>query len=416
MADPNGDTRGYFETWLRYEAPGKYALVTSLDDNSRSPVSVFGEQLAAQVMPQTAWRFDYGINTRIVSISGTFAGGYVSGSASQAQLSTSTNVTGSAQIFTLLPLRYLPGYGGLSRFTVAFASGTLLNEQIIGVMDSQVLDGFAFGYDGIKFGVVRYRGGVANWIYQTAWNGDSLSEVLIPQRGNIYQIQFQWLGYGNIYFQIFDKLQRKFVTVHTIQYPNTSQVTSILNPTLRLLARNRNLGNNSNVIMYTPSALGALDGIVESGYSNPLNISNSQDMLDTYSDTNNNHILTIRNKAIFAGQANRVPIRIKSIVISRGASGAQTTRIRMYRNATTTGALSFTDVDASNSPVDTSVTVTTITSTNAERSYAVSQATTQLYLPDEIYIHPGESISFGVQDSGVQSTEVVITVNWEELF
>lgn len=419
MADKNGDTRGLFDTWLKRIDDGKYAIMAGLYDSAQ--LSAFGEQLVSQIMPQTAWRFDYGINTRFISTTGTMNGGYVSGIFSQANLFTSTNVSGTSQITTIKPLRYLPGFGGLGRFTAVFNSGTANSEQIIGVADVTLTDGFAFGYNGTAFGIVSIKAGVKTWVPQTQWHGEPLSYTLIPQFGSVYQIRFQWLGYGNIYFMIFDKLQRKFVVVHVIEYPNTSVTPSILNPTLKMFARIANTGNNTNLVLKTASALGALEGHTESSFYNPLNVSNSFDVLATYSNANNNHLATIRNKNTFLGVANRVPVQISSITVSRagGATTAASSTIRLYRNATTAGALSFVDVDTLNSPVDTSLSTTTITSTNAERSYTLSQNTTQLtiqFRSGEFLLNPNESLSIGVQDSGVQSTDVSVTINWDELF
>lgn len=419
MADRNGDTRGLFDTWLRFIAPQKYAQVVSLDD--APSISAFGEELSAQIMPQTAWRFDYGINTRFVSTTGTMAGGYVSGTFSQAQLNTSTNVSGTAQITSIKPLRYLPGFGGLCRFTAVFNTGTVNSEQMIGLVSTHINDGFAFGYNGTDFGVLSIRAGVKNWVSKSVWNGKPLSEELNPQTGNVYQIRFQWLGYGNIYFMVFDKLQRRFVVVHTIEYPNTTNVTSILNPTLKLFARIANLGNSTSIRLLTPSALGALEGHTDSSFYNPLNVSNSFDRLATFTDANNNHLATIRNKEIFLGTNNRIPIQITSITISRAGGAATATSVvaRLYRNATTAGALSYTDIDTINSPVDISSTATTITSSNAERSYTFSQNTTQqtiFFKPGELIVNPGETLSVGIQDSGVQSTDTTVTINWDELF
>lgn len=419
MADKFGDTRGQNDTWLRWVEYGKYSQVVEL--KTPNQLSAFGEQLVSQIMPQAAWRFDYGVNTRFISTTGTMNGGYVSGIFSQANLYTSTNVSGTAQITSIRPVRYLPGFGGLNRFTALFNVGIVNTEQLVGISDVTVSDGFGFGYNGTSFGVVSIRSGVKTWIPQSGWNGNVLSYDLNPQTGNVYQIRFQWLGYGNIYFMVFDKIQRQFVVIHAIEYPNTSIIPSILNPTLKLIAKISNLGNNTNIHLSTPSSLGALEGHTDSDFYNPLNVSNSFDTILAVSDTNNNHLATIRNSQSFLGANNRIPAQITSITVSRaGGAGTSTNTIfRIYRNASTAGALSFVNVDTLNSPMSDSNTATTITSSNAERSYSLSQNTTQStiqFKSGEFIINPGESISVGVQDSGGQATDVAITINWEELF
>jgi hypothetical protein len=170
------------------------------------------------------------------------------------------------------------------------------------------------------------------------------------------------------------------------------------------------------MVIYTPSAAAFSEG--DTGeQSNPLDVFNSFDAVATFGNTSNNHLLTIRNKALLGAITNRVPIQVNSITISRG-TGENLAILRMYRNATTTGALTYVDVDTNNSPVDTSISTTTVTSTNAERSYSMTGGGSQVidFKPGELVIQPGSSIGFGEQNSSAAPTQVVITVNWSELF
>jgi hypothetical protein len=91
----------------------------------------------------------------------------------------------------------------------------------------------------------------------------------------------------------------------------------------------------------------------------------------------------------------------------------------LYRNATTAGARVYVDVDATNSPVETSITTTTVTSTNPERAFILSSAstvTTLTFAPGEIVLAPGESLTVGVQNSNNSGTECIGTINWSEQF
>jgi hypothetical protein len=92
--------------------------------------------------------------------------------------------------------------------------------------------------------------------------------------------------------------------------------------------------------------------------------------------------------------------------------------VRLYRTATTAGALVYGDIDATNSPVEASATTTTITAGSAERTYSATAGSlpTINFEPGELVLQPGETLVIGVQDSGVQSTDVVATVNWSEQF
>lgn len=73
-----------------------------------------------------------------------------------------------------------------------------LDTQLMGVGDD--LDGFFFGYNGSSFGILRRQNGTDNWIPQSAWNNDTFDGngrsgvALNATQGNVYSIQYQWLG------------------------------------------------------------------------------------------------------------------------------------------------------------------------------------------------------------------------------
>lgn len=390
------------------------SVVDIREDGNRA---AFGELLVTQLSPKAAWRFDYGTvpNTRLYTTT-TANGGSASISQSRLVLGTGVNTAGLARLQSQRRLRYLPGMGGLVRFTAVFGTPKNNSSQLIGQGDTQ--DGFLFGYKGTAFGIVLRRSGTDTFVGSDAWNGEKVN--INPALGNVYQIRYQWLGFGFIRFYILHPTDplRGFVLVHTILYPNTSLVTSILNPTLPLFAEVLNSGNNTDVSLMTPSAMAALEGESSTPY-NPLNVGNSFDALATFANTSNDHLLTIRNKSTFGGVANRVPVMITVLNIGRSASGANTSTIRLYRNATTAGVLTFADIDTNNSPVEVSTTTTTITSVNAERAYSVTSSVTAQsieFKDQELILQPGESLSIGIQDGGVQSTDFVVTTNWLEQF
>lgn len=381
-------------------------------------LTAFGEQLTAQLLPQAAWRMDYGAtpNTRFISTTGTANGGSVAIDQSRASLQTGTADNGAAVMSSKKSLRYLNGYGGLMRMTAAFNAPVADSKQFIGIGDT--LDGFFFGYQDTQFGILRRRAGVEYFTPSSDWNAYYLN--FSPQLGNIYQIRFQYLGYGYIRFYVLDPIHEEngFRLHHTIRYPNTNNLTHILNPTLPLRAEITNTGNTSNLTLYTPSAVAAVEGVYETPH-NPLDLAGSTDAAVTFADTNNNHILTIRNKATYGGVANRIPVRISGINMSRAASGAPTSTVRLYKNATTAGTRTYADYDTDNSPVDISSTTTTVSAGTAFRTYTVTDASTArdvVFTNGELVLSPGESLTIAAQNSGVQSTAGVAGVNWVEQF
>jgi hypothetical protein len=300
----------------------------------------------------------------------------------------------------------------LVRFTAVFTNGVANSRQLIGVGDS--VDGFFFGFNGTAFGILHRRNSIDTWIPQTDWNGDAAE--FSPVLGNIFQIRYQWLGFGRIHFYVLDPQNDiGYVNVHTINYPNQNTGVSILNPTLPLYAQVLNTGNTSNLTLSSPSAVGFTEGQTEST-ANPLDLYRSRDATATFSDTNNNHLLTIRNKSTFNSLVNRLPVLLRSLSIGRGAAGAATSSFRLYRNATFAGALVYTDVHATNSPVEYSATSTTITSTDPIATFSLAEGNLIVPYNGEIVLQPGDTLTVGVQDSTAPGTVVAGTFNWVEQF
>jgi len=378
------------------------------------PQTAFGEVLTAKLTPQAAWRFDYGINSRLVTKTET-NGGAVTVDGNRAKLATGVNVGGVARIETVKRLRYFPGMGGVLRMTYVHSAPKALSNQYFGLGDTA--DRLFFGYNNLNWVIGRRRGGVDTVVVRNDWNGEFPAGIDFT-KGNIFQIRYQWLGYGYLRFFMLDPNGQEigYKLMHTINYPNTSADVHILNPTLPIFAEVANTGNNTNIVAYTPSAAAFVEGEVGE-YSNPMDVFNSFDTSATLADTNNNHLATIRNKSTFLTLANRVPIQINSVTFTRG-SGSPASILRLYKAATTAGARVYADHDANNSPIDTSATTTTITGGTVERSYSIPASGSRdlTFKPGELVLQPGEALTFGQQNSGVQSTDSVLTVNWSELF
>lgn len=386
--------------------------ITAVAD-PRQQFSQFGELMAVTFSPQAAWRFNYGIIDKLFTKTET-NGGTVTTSGDKAQIATGTNTAGLARVETIRRIRYLPGVGGEVKFTAVWTAGVADSHQIIGVGDT--VDRLFIGYWGTDFVAGRQRGGA----------GPTTNVIVPPFNplvGNVFKITFGWLGYQGAVYSWYNPATRVFEPLYYLDYANTSADVYILNPTLPLFAEAANTGNNTNLVLQTPSAVGGAQGYPGDEIHNPLNVDRPFDVSATYANTSNNKILSIKNKATaFSGPiANRVPIAIKSIELSRSSAGAATSIIRIYNTPVTTPAdpLVFTDVDTNNSPAATNVTTTTITTGTSDFTYSLSANKTDrtiLYDNGQFILYPGDIMTIAVQNSGVQSTDFIVTVNWEERF
>lgn len=307
---------------------------------SQNASTAFGEISATQFRPQTGWIFAYNINKSIISETVLF-GGTVSHVGSFAQMETGTDPNGVAFIRSNRALTYSPGIGAVARFTAVFDTPQIDSQQLIGVGNN--FDGWFFGYDtNAKFGILKRRGGVDQWFYQEDWTEDAFPD-LIPQNGNVYQIKYQWLGFGMQYFGI-ENTEGNIENVHRIKYSNLNTNVSVENPSLPLSAGVGNSGNTTNITLKTPSAVGGLEG---DPFSPVFEALIAYERIITIG-TGETYLFGLMNPANWLGKDNRLYVFPKLFTFA--TDGNKPVVIRVYFNPTITTP-TWVDVEPDISPL-----------------------------------------------------------------
>ncbi|ERM16304.1 hypothetical protein [Brevibacillus laterosporus] len=376
------------------------------------PLSSFGDLRTIDLMPIVGWTFNYNVNTDLFKPT-TTGNGTVTQNNGMVALQTGATQNSSAKIETIKALRYTPGLGGLVRCTALFTPGVENSTQIIGIGDN--VDGFFFGFNGSSFGILRRINQMDNWTPQTAWNLDKFdgtgpSRVTIdPTKGNVYSIQYQWLGYGTISFFIENPISGRQVLVHRIQYPNSNTIPSILNPTLPIMAEVINSTNTTNITLQSSSAMSFVEGNGNSAAVITRNAVSSTKIITTETS-----IVTIRNKDIYQSKTNRVQIRMDYISFS--VDGTRSAIIRLVKNATLGGTPVFTDVSTDKSVMEFDTAGTTVSDGKTVLLIALGRVDSgQLVLGEiDIELSPDESLT--ISAASAASSEVSIAVSWQEMF
>ncbi|GAB4272812.1 hypothetical protein [Thermincola ferriacetica] len=391
-------------------------LTTAYDSTGQPivmPLTAFKDMRVAGISPEIGWTFNYNINTDLIAVT-TTGSGTVTQSNSKAVLQTTAAANSSAKIETKKALRYQPGMGALVRFTALFTSGMANSTQIIGIGDAN--DGFFFGYNGTSFGILRRQNATDFWIPQSAWNidkfdGTGLSGITLdPTKGNVYVIQYQWLGFGAIRFFIENPATGDLVPVHVLQYANANTNPSVFNPTLPLMAQVRNTTNTTNIKLETPSAMGFVEGPAN---NNAIVTRNSVAGSKT-GVTTEQAIITIRNNSTFQGKTNRT--RIKLDYLSVATDGTKSVTVRLVRNATLGGTPSFTDISTTTSVVSYDTAGTTLTGGTRVLTFEMAKVESIMELLDplDLYLDPGDT--FTVSATSSLSNDVDVALSWRELW
>jgi hypothetical protein len=196
-----------------------------------------------------------------------------------------------------------------------------------------------------------------NWIPQSSWNGYDIFDgsgltgvTLDPTKGNVFQISYQWLGFGAIYFYIEDPDDGELHNVHTIEYANQNTTPSLAIASLPFFIEAKNTTNNTSVIVKSGSC-----GAFTEGYAESMGLNSGISAAKTLSTANETPILTIRNKLFFNSRVNR--IRTKILVVSASVEHTKAVQLKFYSNAKLVGA-SFSDISTTTSVLqkDTSAT------------------------------------------------------------
>jgi len=321
-----------------------------------SNADAFGNLTTSSLLPRIQLQFPYNINTDEVSTS-TTGSGTVTHSTPFAVLSTTAAINSSASFTSKNNLHYKTGEGGLCLFTAIYTPGVSGSIQEAGLGDS--VNSLNFCFNNSTFGINRRSNSVDNFIAQSAWNKDKMDGsgasgmTLDPTKGNVYKIQYQWLGFGELNFYIENPNTGRFAWVHSIQYANSNTSTSLLNPSMPLYAKVANTSNDSNISLKVPSMAAFVEGaLVDLGLIN--SISNSKSAITT--ETN---ILTIKNNATFNSILNRKSVT--PLFLSSTNTGIADVTYRLKLNATLGGAPSFTNISTNTSVVSYDVAGTTVT-------------------------------------------------------
>jgi len=382
------------------------------------PRGAFGELEAVEPTPVVQVDFIYNINADMVDSTVT-GSGTVTQADSMAVLQTTAATSSSAMIETKRYLKYRPGQGCHIRGTALYTTGVANSEQLFGCWDEQ--DGLFFGFNGTSFWIMTRNDSVDTWVAQADWNGDKMDwtggssnptgQNLDPTKGNVYQINFQWLGFGMIEFAIEDANTGRFVPVHQVRYANANTVPSLTNPSFPILWSVENTTNNTNITLKGASCVWEIEGKIE--YLWPTNaIGNSK----TGITTTLTNIITIRNKSTYQTITNRTPVNLLKYSLS--VDGNKPAEYQLIKNTTLGGTPSYTDISTNTSVIDYDTAGTTITGGQVIDFWTLGSTGTASEsgtATTDIILLPGEILTLAVRATST-TTDATAAIRWVEDF
>lgn len=400
-----------------------------LEVSVQSPISAFGEISTIEPYPVAQIDFVYGVNEYLTTKVETGSGS-VTGSGGLLSCATTAAINSSAQLSSLRYIKYRPGQGAKGMFTAMFTTGAADSKQYAGLFTPSLNNGFGFGYDGATFGIWYMKNGSPTHIPQTSWNNDLMNGAggennksgmnLIPTNGNVFKINYQYLGFGSVKFFIENSYNGQFVCVHEIKYTNTYTTPSVSQPSLNLLWRAENTANSTNIVVKAASGALFLEGERRLLGSNH-GLDNSKSNITTITN-----IITIRNATSYNGLTNRSHIRLRTVSFASntGGAGSGITTLKIIRNATLAGTTTFTTINGTS--VDDGVTITNGNSIASYNTAATISGGTVMFnsiigvgnnadidLTElDLFAYPGDIITFSI--TSTQSVTAGVGTTWTE--
>lgn len=171
------------------------------------------------------------------------------------------------------------------------------------------------------------------WVARTAWNKWQFPDI-VPLNGNVYQVSYQYLGYGVINYSVEDPITGQFRNVHRIQWANANTGTSITNPSLPIGMETASTGSTTALTTYSASMAGFTQGN-ELKTRNPRAYRNTKTSVTT-TPTN---IFTLRNRMDYGGRRNEV--EIQPLFLTAFTDSAKGATIELRTQATVAGNHNF---------------------------------------------------------------------------
>jgi len=266
--------------------------------------------------------------------------------------------------------------------------------------------------------------GISTFIPQSSFNIDKINGTgesgfnIDPQKGNVYQIGFQYLGFGNAYFAVENSATGRMFPVHMIANDNSRTAPVLLNPQVSGRLNSFNYGNNTNVAPKTLSM-----GTFTEGMVRRLDPRFGKAAVFTSIGTSDVALLAFKVNAVFASKACYGEFDIVRIACANNSTlGANqaTAIISIHRNIDIPGTVNFVPVDTANSIISiadfsTSGTAITTTNINPILTFGVAPAQGQtIDINTEELVYNVDDIILVTIRSSNNTVSGVLGINWFE--
>ena len=259
----------------------------------------------------------------------------------------------------------------------------------------------------------------ATFVSQSAWNIDTMDGngpsrfVLDPHKGNVYQVGFQYLGFGNARFAIEDSQTGQFQACHMIENANARLTPVLKDPHVSGIWTVANVGSTIGTHMTGTSGAIFCEGQVERNIGPAFSWAATNSDVDSAEEP----VLSIRSNRIYNNDAGYSEIDISTLSVTVPTTGAHFVTLRLYKNLRLNGPVNFTNVNEIQSiaSFDTAASGYTVNQNTLVATYVIPfGGTANLDLKgDNFFLSVGESLTVTAQAS-TNNAVVAVALTWFE--
>lgn len=253
------------------------------------------------------------------------------------------------------------------------------------------------------------------FIAQSAWNQDRFDgtgpsgQTIDPTKGNVYGVQFQYLGYGDAFFYVVNGLTGRPTLCHVIRNANTRTSTVLRSPNLYLTWESRNTGTGTSVVMRGASGGAFVEG--------PVTFLGAQFAVPPVAVTAGagveTPILSLRASTVYLNRQSTAQLQIDRISVS--CDGTKNVLFKVYKNGTLT-APRWQNVNAvtSASSYDQNATGFSIGAGTLVYAFAVAKTAnaTESLSDISLFLQAGDYLT--ITATSVNANDVAASIVWIE--
>jgi len=254
---------------------------------------------------------------------------------------------------------------------------------------------------------------------QASWNIDPLNGsgtsrmVINPQKGNVYAITFQYLGFGNAVLLVEDPEVGTPVPVHMVQNANSRVETVLDDPNMNGEWTSENWGSGTEVAVKGASIATFTNGLVRS----EIGVKNSELVTKSHAGNQGEVLLAAyRADRLAFGRASNGEVTF--LAISAGTEVTSPVLVRIRRNPDFTTTPSWSKFDANESIVSLSTTGA-VSGGNIVTTVVVpgGGSIQETLIPFDVNMNTGDVYAVTVQSLKASSSaaNTHVSLNWSEL-